>query len=195
MVFNDLWYSDQQCDTVAELARNAPKNGIYIEIGSWEGKSSIAIARAINDGRLLFCVDTWRGNEDESAVIGGEHPSVTKAKERDVFSTFMDNVRDSGLGNVIPFKLSWQMYYAAHASSLAQDIAFLHIDASHDYASVKATIETFLPHMMPGSVMCGDDYLTADDTREDLHGGVMRAVKELLPSHSSVHNMWICHIS
>ncbi len=68
---------------------------------------------------------------------------------------------------------------------------FVHIDACHDYESVKRTIKALLPRVIVGGIICGDDYLTACDERKDLNGGVMRAVKELLPDHYNIGNLWI----
>ena len=44
--------------------------------------------------------------------------------------------------------------------------------------------------MVKGGIICGDDYQTASIYRHDLHGGVERAVKEALPNHNSIDNLW-----
>jgi hypothetical protein len=44
--------------------------------------------------------------------------------------------------------------------------------------------------MVKGGVICGDDLLTAHIGRHDLHGGVERAVRELLPNFKSIDNLW-----
>lgn len=69
-------------------------------------------------------------------------------------------------------------------------ISFCHIDASHDYNSVKKTIEMILPNMVYGGVLCGDDILYANVNRPDLNGGVERAVQELLPNYTQIGNFW-----
>ena len=70
-------------------------------------------------------------------------------------------------------------------------IKFAHIDASNDYISVKRTLEALLPWMVPGGLLCGDDILTASAGRQDLNGGVERAVRETLPGWQQVHNLWM----
>lgn len=201
MVFSEDWYSNDQCNTVAGLAKDANTDGYFIEIGVWQGKSASAIARAI-DPLTLLCVDTWRGNEDEIAVTGQGHATVEYAQTRDIFQEFLSNMAELGITNFQPYKLHWKDFFdflfpygdlkdAGCDTPSDKGISFLHIDASHDYESVKQCIERALPLMIPGSIMCGDDYLTASDSREDLKGGVMRAVKEMLPGHTNVHNLWI----
>jgi predicted O-methyltransferase YrrM len=69
-------------------------------------------------------------------------------------------------------------------------IKFIHIDASHEYESVAETIKLALPKLVQGGVICGDDYLNANMNRHDLHGGVQRAVMELLPMHGNLGNLW-----
>lgn len=186
-MYTEQWYSDVQADALAGLARSVRHlDGLFIEIGVWQGKSFSSIAQAVIPN-VVCAVDTWRGNEDESTVLGSEHTSVTLANERDVYQEFIDNMRALGISNYAEYRTHWREFLIADISP----IAFLHIDASHDYQSVRDCIAAALPHMLPGSVMCGDDYLTADDQRSDLNGGVMRAVKEMLPTHSSNNNLWV----
>lgn len=181
-MFTEDWYSDKQANTLADLARSVTHlNGLFIEIGVWQGKSFSHIARAVSP-HIVCAVDTWRGNEDEHA----DHCTVTAANKRDVFSEFIDNMIALDVENFSIHRIHWREFL----TPTLLPIAFLHIDASHDYQSVHDTIAAALPYMLPGSIMCGDDYLTADDTRSDLNGGVMRAVKELLPSHQSDGNLW-----
>ena len=72
-----------------------------------------------------------------------------------------------------------------------EPIKFIHIDASHDYESVKKTIDLVKPKVVLGGIICGDDFLTADLSRHDLHGGVERAVKESFgTSYQNIGNLW-----
>jgi hypothetical protein len=73
-------------------------------------------------------------------------------------------------------------------------IKFIHIDASHEYESVFETINLVLPKMVKGGVICGDDYLNSNMGRESLHGGVERAVRETLPAHANIGNLWYCFV-
>lgn len=185
MTFNETWMSKQQAEHIAGLARSVIGRGIFVEIGCWEGFSTYHIAQAI-DPELLCCVDTWRGNEDENMA----HPSVTAAKERNVYQTFCDNMDQLTTGNYIPYRMDWR----AALSVLARPIAFLHIDASHDYTSVKETIDMWYPWVVHGGIICGDDFKTANATRDDLHGGVERAVRDCFDNQfESNYNAWWKH--
>ena len=185
MTFTEDWYSAGQCEKVAELAKSVSKvDGSFIEIGCWEGKSSSHIARAINP-KTLLCVDTWRGNINEDP----NHPSVRFALARNVYQQFIANMEADDI-NYIVFIGDWRDFFEGNLLN----IAFLHIDAEHDYQSVYDCLVATYRCMVPGSLMCGDDFMTANMTRKDLNGGVERAVREffepkgLLPQN--YNNLW-----
>jgi Methyltransferase domain len=131
----------------------------------------------------LYAIDSWSGNQDESE----HHVSVGLARERDVYSQFLTNTRLLTNGNIIPIRTDCHEFLA----SWRRPVKFAHIDASHDYRSVKRIINALAPHVVPGGVLCGDDFLTADASRQDLDGGVERAVRELLPGFEQIHNLWL----
>lgn len=190
MTFHESWYSDSQCSKLAELAQIAPQ-GAIVEIGCWEGKSTIALANAVYP-RIVHAVDHWEGNKEE----GADHPSVIIARERDVYATFCENVSTQTKGNVVAHRMSWQTFVSAYTETnlLPEYIAFLHVDASHDYQSVIQTLRAWYPFTVKGAIFCGDDFLTADASRADLNGGVERAVREFAAeigvTVQSDHNLW-----
>jgi hypothetical protein len=47
-----------------------------------------------------------------------------------------------------------------------------------------------LPKLASGGILCGDDYVTANAQREDLQGGVQKAVLEMCPGHLVEGNFW-----
>jgi hypothetical protein len=122
----------------------------------------------------LLAVDTWQGNVDEDEL----HVSVELAKKRDVYGTFLSNMQLLTNGNVQALRQDCHDFLAG----FSEPIKFCHIDASHDYASVKRTIEALLPKLVPGAVICGDDLLNAP--------GVRQAVQELLPGVIPIKNFW-----
>ena len=67
---------------------------------------------------------------------------------------------------------------------------FCHIDASHDYWSVRADLKLAEACLRPGGILCGDDFVYAHAGRADLDGGVERAVREGLPGFEAQGNFW-----
>jgi hypothetical protein len=180
--FSENWYSAEQLqDLKAAVAKTKALKGLNIEIGCWEGKSTCLLANEVYP-ESIFAVDTWQGNIAE----GEDHPSVVLAKERNVFDTFQTNVKTRTKGNVEPKQQDCFEFLAA----LNSPVKFCHIDAAHDYESVKRTIEMLKPYLVDGAVLCGDDFQSANIRRLDLQGGVERAVKECCPGFVAKGNFW-----
>ena len=147
--FTEDWYDGDQALFVGHLAQRAPADGAIVEIGCWEGRSTVVLAHAAAP-RAVHCVDTWRGNEAE----GADHPSVTAAKERNIFGTFHSNINRLTAGNTEHYMMDWREWI----EDQTDPIAFLHLDAAHDYASVADCLRAVLPLCVPGAILCGDDY-------------------------------------
>jgi len=185
-MFNEDWYSQNQINDLINLCKKVKDiNGTIIEIGCWEGKSTISLANTCFP-EILICNDTWLGNVQESAVTGVTHITEQILKERDVYNIFINNMNNNTQKNYTIIKedcITWLKTFTG-------SIKFIHIDASHEYESVFETIKLVLPKMVIGGIICGDDYESANINRDDLHGGVERAVKETLPNHNHIGNLW-----
>jgi len=181
-MFHENWYSEPQMIQLADKAKRVQElTGAIVEIGCWEGRSTTALANAIYP-QQMYAVDTWQGNFDESP----NHPTVQWAKERDIYSEFLKNVKELTKENILPMKMDCFEFLIGFNRA----IKLCHIDASHDYSSVKQTIKLLLPKIVPGGILCGDDYCTAHIGRDDLQGGVEKAVKEMCPGHVVIENFW-----
>lgn len=184
MVFNEDWYSDTQITDLISLVKIIKHlDGNIIEIGCWEGKSTVALANAVYPQTLL-CNDTWMGNVAESEITGVNHVTCDILQHRDVYNIFLDNMNTLTKQNYSVIKddcLLWLQSYN-------EKIKFCHIDASHEYESVYKTIELLLPNIVSGGILCGDDFATANIGRTDLHGGVERAVREHFPDCKTLSN-------
>lgn len=143
--FGEQWFSAASCKTVQRLA--AATNGLggrVVEVGCWTGRSTIHIAQGVYPG-TVNAVDTWAGSPGEI--------SAELAADRDVFAQFSTNVADFTRGNVEIHRMGWRDYFAEDRGP----IRFLHIDAEHSYREVFDNIESALPLMVAGGVICGDD--------------------------------------
>ncbi len=181
--FHEDWYSGEQLlKACALLSEVQGLSGGVMEIGCWEGRSTIALAHACHPEPLL-AIDTWEGSLDESPA----HPSVHHARQRDVFAQFVANVQLLTKGNVKPIRQDCHAFLREWQGP----IKFAHLDASHDYRSVKAALDALLPWVVPDGVLCGGDFETACASRADLDGGVERAVREVLPGFQQDRNLWL----
>jgi predicted O-methyltransferase YrrM len=185
-MFHENWYIESQLQDLSMLLyRTKQLEGNIVEIGCWEGKSAVHLANHSYPENLI-CNDTWMGNIQESIVTGTEHVTEQILKQRDVYGIFVNNMNTLTKQNYSIVKedcIEW-------LSSYDKPIKFIHIDASHEYESVFKTIQLALPKMVKNGVMCGDDFVSANMGRADLHGGVERAVRELLPTFRNIDNLW-----
>lgn len=188
MAFHENWYNEKQLADLVKLAKKTCNlNGTIIEIGCWEGRSTVAIAKAVYP-EVLLCNDTWQGNVAESQVSGTIHSTVSICQKRDVYKSFLENMNEFTKGNFEIIKedcLRW-------LKSFNKPVKFCHIDASHDYGSVFETIKLLKPLMVQGGIMCGDDFSTSHKNRTDLSGGVERAVRDNFSDFKllSNNNLW-----
>ena len=188
VLFTEGMTTEKQLNVLENACRDVRHiKGEVIEIGCWEGKSTIRIANTLPTDKVL-AVDTWEGNFNEDP----NHETVVSVKERDVYSRFRENIQAGTKGNVIPIRMDCHDF----ENMWFGDIKFLHIDACHDYKSVITTIRNLLPYMIEGGIMCGDDFQSAHMGRDDLNGGVERAVRESFSSSGFgwEDNFWITRI-
>jgi predicted O-methyltransferase YrrM len=148
------------------LAYQARKHKVIVEIGSFQGRSTRALAD--NTDGVVYAIDTWEGSP--------EHQSMPESKN--LLSRFCSNMED--LRNVVPLELD-SLSGAQWAKTLHPDMIF--IDARHDYESVKADVEAWRPLLAPGGLLCGHDFgdVPNTNTPTDEEWGVARAVQDLIP--------------
>ena len=154
------------------LAKQASLHDVVVEVGCYQGRST----RAMGDNArgIVYAVDDWKGlrTVDETWWTND-----TPQQEREtLFEIFQRNI-----GDLIPTKVRVVRMDHSEVSAVAfapaempADMVF--IDGSHDYQSVKRDIQTWLPLLRTGGLMCGHD---------SNQGDVMQAVNELLPGAKS----------
>lgn len=143
--FTEAWFPPESQSVLARLVADVEHvPGLIVEVGAWEGRSTIALANAAWPRRIQ-AVDTWAGSPGEI--------SSELAAGRDVFAQWKLNIEHFTQGNVTPWKMGWRKYL----SFIDVPVALAFIDAEHTFIEVKENVEAFLPLMMPGGVICGDD--------------------------------------
>lgn len=133
--------------------------GDIVEIGSYKGKSTIALALGSSllstRKRPIYAIDPF------------VNPYVSFYDP--YFDSFWANVKYHGLENfVIPIKkFSTQAY-----GDCPKSIAAIFIDSDHEYSSVKHDIISYTPRVLKEGLIVFHDY-------SDQYPGVLKAVDEL----------------
>jgi len=141
------------------LHKVAKEGDIFVEVGSWAGRSSDAILSG--KASKVYCVDTWKGSKDTQDLTNG------MAKERDMLEVFKKNVGHYPHLNII---VKPSVEAAKDFADKSIDICF--IDAGHTYEEVLQDIDAWLPKVKDDGILCGHDYLPGTWM------GVVQAVNE-----------------
>lgn len=169
LVFHEDWYpAPRLALLMAAAGETCGRPGANVEIGCWEGRSTIALARALA-GEPLHAVDHWQGWAGDA--------TEALARSRDVERTFRENIRAVRCRNIVVHRQDWRVW----AASWTRRIKFLHLDAAHDEQSVYACLIALRPLLTAGALVCGDDYHT---------GGVQAATAAALGAVESADGVF-----
>ncbi|MBX9848430.1 MAG: class I SAM-dependent methyltransferase [Rhodocyclaceae bacterium] len=176
---------------------SAPLGGDVLELGSWCGRSAVALGLAARlSGGVAHCVDLfpekedWYRNADGSysmrVTVDGrcissydEQTVWAEPFERDIAplyaahgslqARFQKTIEDSRLvQQVQAFRGDLHAFFNLHPA-LCLRLAFL--DGHHSHAAVCEDIDRVMPHLLPGAWLCFDDAFTS-------YEGVNQAIRE-----------------
>lgn len=177
--FRSLWPSLYGYFDFEEVYRRFVENGkdgdVFVEVGSLVGKSACFLGEAIyasGKNIRLVCVDPWPVDYVNEGHLQTLQP----------FDSFLANVRQSGLTNIItPLRVT-----SMEGSLLLRDnLGAVFIDARHDYANVRADIAAWRHKVRVGGILAGHDH-------SDTYPGVIQAVTEAFgTSYEVVGQSWL----
>jgi hypothetical protein len=165
------WRSAQE-EAVSRFA----DGGRFVEVGVYLGRSLCSLAEVVErSGKRITVigVDTCRGNGPEGTREKDFHGDAVQRGGGTFAGALHKNIVDCGFANKIQLIISDSVAAAQLFPDASLD--WVHLDARHDYASVKADIEAWRRKIKPGGWLSGDDY------NEEKWPGVVKAVRELLP--------------
>lgn len=173
------WRSAQE-----EAVRRFPEGSRLVEVGTYLGRSVCSLAEVVSLSGKNFTVigvDTCRGSGPEGLNCKNYHGAAATEGGGTFAGTLHKNILDCGYGNAISLIIA----DSATAATLFADrsIEWVHLDARHDYASVKADITAWLPKITLGGWLSGDDYDPGKWPE------VVKAVSDLLPGATA----WSTH--
>jgi len=168
--FVEQWFCEASQEALADIGRSVANiDGLVLEVGAWTGRSTCALARAINP-RVVHSVDTWQGSPSEI--------SAGLAANRDVFAQWQHNVAMNTRGNVVGHRMGWREF----VPTITDPVALVFIDAEHTFVEVRDNIKAMLPLMSSGGVICGDDAH---------HPPVLTAALEVLGEVTRSAALWV----
>lgn len=176
----DGWFTYPQL--YSEFIKDIPNDSIFVEVGSWKGKSTAYLGvEIINSGKNIKCyaVDTWEGSL--------EHTDDPYVKTNRLYPLFLANIQQ--VSSVVSPIRKPSVEAAAEFEDGSIDIVF--IDACHEYPCVRADIDAWLPKVKKGGIISGHDYYWGEH-------GVKKAVDETFGNRviyrNTSENCWIVHV-
>lgn len=177
--FNWRFAQEEAVDHFSEGSR-------FVEVGTYLGRSLCSLGEVVqHSGKniAVIGVDTCRGSGPEGSRDKDYHAGAVDDGGGTFAGALHKNVLDCGLGDLVTLIIS----DSGSSSRLFADasVEWVHLDARHDYASVKADIESWLPKVKPGGWLSGDDF------DEEKWPEVVKAVNEMLPqAHTWGNQQW-----
>jgi hypothetical protein len=136
---------------------------VVVEVGVWKGVSAMIMARRARELDLncaVIAVDTWLGSAEH---MTGKNTKIGFSRLHgypQIYFTFLSNCSHWQVQDrMVPVPLdSVNACEVLKHHGVVADL--IHIDAGHDYRSVKIDLETWWPMLREGGLLIGDDYYT-----------------------------------
>jgi hypothetical protein len=148
------WRSAQE-----EAAQRFPEGSCFVEVGTYLGRSLCSLAEVVERSGKVFRlvgIDTCRGSGPEGPRQKDYHGAAVVRGGGTFAGALHKNILDCGYGDTVSLIIA----DSVAASRLFADasIDWVHLDARHDYASLQADIQAWLPKIKRGGWLSGDDY-------------------------------------
>ena len=133
------------------LAAGAPARGVTVEIGSFKGKSTVALASIAAHYGLgpVISIDPHTAPSVTDPMLGGKSSS---------FDDFRTTLRETGIERQVEVHRAPSREVAPGWN---RPIRFLWIDGDHTYAGAKEDFDLFSPYLAEGAIVAFHDTLYA----------------------------------
>jgi predicted O-methyltransferase YrrM len=165
------WLTPAEIELLYRLAASVAPIGTIVEIGSWKGRSTIVLARALakRGAGVVHAVDPHTGSEEHGLDI-------------DTFDAFLGNIERKGAADQVTPHRAASLDVAA---GWTEPLGMVWIDGSHEYEEVAADIKAWGRHLVPGGVMAVHDTTTWAGPGKAVDRFVVR--DRLFAGHGLVH--------
>ena len=159
-VLNDAWeetrkvpghLAENEARFLGLLAACVPARGAIVEIGSFQGRSTVMLATVASHYGLgpVVAIDP------HNSPILLDHQANPDASS---YQAFLDSIDAAGVSNQVESHLA---YSTDVANSWNRSIRLLWIDGDHTYEGAKKDLDGFFPHLVRLGVVAFHDALNA----------------------------------
>ncbi len=166
------WMTKKELTWLVEKAKSQFKWSSWVELGSYCGRSLLAVGLALPAGASLISVDAnWQNRKDCDTNLFDVLQRLDRERRGEITLQAVRATTDEACG----------LFYGNHFS-----VVF--IDANHSYQFCRNDIQKWLHLLERYGTICGHDYC-------DAWPGVQKAVDELLPNRQLTETIWHCQLS
>ena len=137
--------SDEECENLNAMAKNVKKTAV--ELGSFGGRSAVAIASGLPDGAKLHCFDRFTFTE-----LSKDYRDFVPDQVGSSFRSLFDANTSAYRGKIVVYDRDIRM------SHFEDDIEFLHIDCSEGRPLHFHIAVAFFPCVAPGGYLLQQDF-------------------------------------
>jgi hypothetical protein len=144
------WMSDIERTWLYEQASKI--SGVWVEVGTWKGRSFAVVAMGLQPKARLISVDTFKGPG------GLPDDSRIEAENISIQEEFLKTWRK--ITEIRPdIRLETRSIASIAAAKFFADssVDVVFIDADHSYQAVRMDIRAWMPKIKPGGMICGHD--------------------------------------
>ena len=120
---------------------------VVVEIGSWKGRSTIAMALALKakSNGILFAIDPHTGSKEHQELFGVV----------DTHADFERNINAAGVGTIVrPLRMT---SHDARQRFANRSVDLLFVDGSHEYEDVLQDIDDWTPTLKEAAIVAFND--------------------------------------
>ena len=180
------WLTYKEAAELYKLASWVPEeNAVCCELGSWLGKSSVILAKALEHKKnaKLYCIDPFDLLKDEpwhKSEFQKQAGPTNLTRKQVVANTMKDNDLDSVVELVEDFSENY-------INQFDRPIDLLFIDADHAYESVVRDYKNWSPLVKSGGFIAFHDYYAPGSD----HEGPRLAINECVVNNPEWSTQWL----
>jgi predicted O-methyltransferase YrrM len=140
------WLSEDEAQFLFQLSSHVERGSRIVEIGSYEGKSTVSLALGSKESVFVEAVDPHEGDISE----------VQAGKIVDTYERFLGNISKAGIAQKVVVRKTTSLEAAKNYSGAA--IGLLFIDGWHSTQAVLDDIDAWLPFLHPEGIVVFDDW-------------------------------------
>lgn len=150
-----------EIDCLFQLGQYDQRNGVIVEIGSWKGKSTVALARGARkvNGAKIYAIDPHKILPEEGYY-------------EDTEAEFRATLLQAGVDDcVVPMIMTSE----EAARGWNQSVRLLWIDGDHRYQAAKLDFALWEPHLVEGGILAMHDTIRKRGPKRVLWEEVFRS--------------------